>query len=207
MELEYYTARPENAVLDGNGNLVITALREVFMNSSYTSARLETARHFSQAYGRFESRIRLPGGQGLWPAFWMLGDNIGQVGWPGCGEIDIMENRGDRPTINSGSMHGPGYSGASALTNRYTLPVGQTFTSDFHVFAVEWEVGVVRFYVDDNLYETRTPADTPGRTWVFDHPFTLIMNVAVGGTFSGNPTAATVFPQTMTVDYVRVYSR
>ena len=210
-ELETYTARTRNASQQ-LGNLVITAIQESYAGSdgivrNYTSARLKTATHFTQAYGRFEARIKIPRGQGLWPAFWMLGDDIDNVGWPRCGEIDIMENIGSEPGKVHGSMHGPGYSGATPLTAIYTLPSG-AFADDFHIFAVEWEPGVVRFYVDGNLYLTETPANLPaGTQWVFDHPFFILLNVAVGGNFPGSPDATTVFPQSMLVDYVRVYAR
>jgi beta-glucanase (GH16 family) len=210
-ELESYTNRTQNAhVLDGN--LAITAIQETYTGSDgitrqYTSARLKSMGLFEQKYGRFEARIKITQGQGMWPAFWMLGNNIGQVGWPGCGEIDIMENIGKEPTKVHGSMHGPGYSGSSGLTATYTLPSGN-FADDFHIFSVEWEPSVVRFYVDGNLYETRTPADLPaGKTWVFDHPFFILLNVAVGGDWPGSPDQTTVFPQSMLVDYVRVYAK
>jgi beta-glucanase (GH16 family) len=205
-ELEYYTSLAENASLDGNGNLAIVAEKKTYMGSSYTSARLKTEGTFAQAYGRFEARIKLPTGQGIWPAFWMLGNNIAKNPWPACGEVDVMENIGSQPSVNHGSAHGPGYSGGQALTASYTLPAGAKFADDFHIFALEWEMNTLRFYVDDTLYETRTPADLPaGKTWVFDHPFFLLLNVAVGGTFPGNPDNTTQFPQTMLVDYVRVY--
>jgi beta-glucanase (GH16 family) len=130
------------------------------------------------------------------------------VNWPTCGEIDIMENVGREPTINHGTLHGPGYSGGAGLSAQYTLPGGAALSADFHSYAIEWEQNVVRFYVDDHLYETRTPADVPGgNRWVYDHPFFLILNVAIGGPFPGNPDGTTVLPQTMTVDYVRVYAR
>jgi beta-glucanase (GH16 family) len=211
-ELEYYTPRAEN-VKQQNGKLVITARQEKFTGADgvtrdYTSARLKTAGRFAQTYGRFEARIKIPAGQGIWPAFWMLGANIGQVPWPACGEIDIMENIGREPSTVHGSMHGPGYSGGNPLTGVYTLPTGQRFADDFHVFAVEWEPNVVRFYVDNALYETRTPADLPAGThWVYEHPFFLLLNVAVGGDWPGSPDQSSVFPQTMLVDYVRVYAR
>lgn len=211
-ELEYYTARTQNAQVN-NGNLVITAQREDYtgpdgVSRQYTSARLKTSGKFSQKYGRFEARIKIPKGQGMWPAFWMLGDNFGTAGWPQCGEIDIMENVGSNPTTVLGTLHGPGYSGSSGLTSTYTLTGQQQFSDDFHVMAVEWEANVVRFYVDGNLYKTRTPADLPaGATWVFDHPFSITLNVAVGGKLPGAPDATTQFPQTMLVDYVRVFSR
>jgi amino acid transporter/beta-glucanase (GH16 family) len=209
-ELEYYTDRGRNAFLDGDGNLVIQALREHYEGGGvareYTSARLKTQGRFEQAYGRFEARIRIPRGQGIWPAFWLLGADIPTVGWPRCGEIDVMENIGREPSAVHGSMHGPGYSGGASLTGTYTLANGAAFADAFHVFAVDWEPGVVRFYVDGSLYETRTPADLrPGQTWVFDHPFFIILNVAVGGSWPGSPDATTVFPQSMLVDYVRVY--
>jgi len=211
-ELETYTDRAVNAHVEG-GLLVIKALKETFTGTdgitrNYTSARLLTKNKFTQAYGRFEARIKIPYGQGIWPAFWMLGDNIGTVGWPTCGEIDIMENIGKEPSIVHGTFHGPGYSGAQGISAAYALPNGQKFSDDFHTFAVEWEPNVVRFYVDGLLYKTRTPADLPaGKSWVFDHPFFVILNVAVGGGFPGNPDATTVFPQQMLVDYVRVYQR
>jgi beta-glucanase (GH16 family) len=209
-ELETYTRRSDNAFLDGDGHLVIKLIKETFTGSDgirreYTSARLLTKGKFTQRYGRFEARLKVPFGQGIWPAFWMLGANIDQTGWPNCGEIDIMENVGREPAINHGSLHGPGYSGGSPLTGTYTLPASQKFADDFHTFAIEWEPAAVRFFVDDNLYQTKTTADTAGKQWVFDHPFFVILNVAVGGNFPGNPDSTTTFPQTLTVDYVRVY--
>jgi beta-glucanase (GH16 family) len=207
-ELQFYTNRRENSALDGEGHLAITARLEGYMGRRYTSARLNTAGRFQQMHGRFEARLKLPEGQGIWPAFWALGFDIGQVGWPACGEIDIMENRGREPAVNHGSLHGPGYSGGESITGTYRLPAGATFPADFHLFAIEWEENVVRFYVDEVLYQTRTPASLPaGTTWVFDRAFFLILNVAVGGTFSGNPDATTSFPQTLLVDHVRVYAR
>jgi beta-glucanase (GH16 family) len=213
-ELEYYTDSTKNASLDGTGNLVIKAIKETlpqryrcwYGQCQYTSARLITKNKFSQAYGRFEARLKIPYGQGLWPAFWMLGSNIDTVSWPNCGEIDIMENIGKEPSIVHGTIHGPGYSGANGIGAAYTLNGGQRFADGFHVFAVEWQPNVIRWYVDGNLYETRTPSDLPaGTNWVYDHPFFVIINVAVGGGWPGNPDATTVFPQTMLVDYVRVY--
>jgi beta-glucanase (GH16 family) len=208
-ELEYYTRRSENAYLR-DGKLVIEARRENYSGADgvrreYTSARLKTAGKFSQAYGRFEARMKLPAEQGVWPAFWMLGDDIDAVGWPACGEIDIMENIGKEPSVIHGSIHGPGYIGDLGLEARYNLPLGK-FADDFHVFAAEWEPNAVRFYVDDHLYVTRTRADMkPGWKWVFDHPFFLLLNLAVGGDWPGDPDATSHFPQEMLVDYVRVY--
>jgi beta-glucanase (GH16 family) len=212
-ELEYYTNRRENARIE-NGNLVITARQELYKapdgtEFDYTSARLKTQGLFSQAYGRFEARIKLPAGQGLWPAFWMLGDNFGSAGWPKCGEIDIMENVGKEPGINHGSLHGPSSTAATSdLTATISLPAGQQLSDGFHVYAVEWEPDAIRFYLDANLYATFSAAQwPPGGTWVFDHRFFLILNVAVGGDWPGSPDDSTEFPQTMLVDYVRVYKR
>ncbi len=211
-ELETYTNRVQNAALDGDGNLVIKVIRETFtgqdrITRDYTSARLLTKGKFEQRYGRVEARLKLPFGQGIWPAFWMLGNDIDTAGWPGCGEIDIMENIGREPAIAHGTLHGPGYSAGNGLTGQYTLPNDQRFSDDFHVFAVEWEANAIRFYVDGNLYGTRTQSDTPaGSRWVFDHPFFIILNVAVGGIWPGNPDASTTYPQAMKVDYVRVYA-
>ena len=144
----------------------------------------------------------------MWPAFWMLGNNIDNVGWPTCGEIDTMENVGSEPSKVHGSLHGPQYSGANPLTGVFTLPNNQRFSDDFHIFAVEWEPAAIRFYVDDVLYETQTPASLPpSKHWVFDHPFFLLLNLAVGGYWPGNPDATTPFPNSMLVDYVRVYQR
>ena len=210
-ELETYTRRIDNAYLDGDGHLNIKVIKETLrgpdvIERNYTSARLLTKGRFTQRYGRIEARIKIPFGQGIWPAFWMLGADIDGVGWPACGEIDIMEIVGREPSVNHGSLHGPGYSGGSPITGTYTLPAGQKFADDFHTFAIEWEPTAVRFYVDGNLYQTKQPADASGKRWVFDHPFFVILNVAVGGNFPGNPDNTTTFPQTMIVDYVRVYS-
>jgi beta-glucanase (GH16 family) len=211
-ELEYYTSRTQNASQQ-DGNLAIKAVREKYTGADgvtreFTSARLKTQERFSQTYGRFEARIKIPGGQGMWPAFWMLGDDIDKNPWPACGEIDIMENIGKEPGTVHGSIHGPGYIGDTGLEAPYKLPEGQRFADDFHVFAVEWEPDAIRLYVDDHLYSSRTRADMkPGWKWAFDHPFFLLLNVAVGGDWPGNPDATSVFPQTMLVDYVRVYRR
>jgi beta-glucanase (GH16 family) len=210
-ELEYYANRAVNASIQ-DGNLVVTALKETYTGTdgvtrNYTSARLKTQGLFAQTQGRFEARIKIPYGQGLWPAFWMLGNNIDQVGWPACGEIDIMENIGKEPSAIHGSAHGPGYVGEK-IGEIYVLPNGRRFANDYHLFAVEWEPETLRFFVDSTLYETITPASLPtGAKWVFDHPFFLLLNVAVGGGWPGSPDSTTVFPQTMLVDYVRVYKR
>jgi beta-glucanase (GH16 family) len=212
-ELESYTDRPENAHIE-TGNLVITARKETYtaadgVTRDYTSARLKTQSLFTQTYGRIEARIKIPEGQGVWPAFWMLGQDIPSAGWPKCGEIDIMENVGKEPGTIHGSLHGPStVAPTSDLTSIFTLPAGQNFAADFHLYAVEWEPDTVRFYVDSNLYATFRSFDWPaGGKWVFDHPFFMILNLAVGGDWPGSPDATTKFPQTMLVDYVRVYTK
>ncbi|MBT8324003.1 MAG: glycoside hydrolase family 16 protein [Winogradskyella sp.] len=203
-ELQYYTDRPENAVIE-NGMLKITARQEQFEGQGYTSARIQTKGKFQQQYGRFEARIKLPWGQGIWPAFWMLGDdNNGTEVWPQIGEIDIMENRGQEPTLITGSVHGPGYSAGQAISKPYELQ-NDRFDTGFHIFGIEWGENYINYYVDDVLYNQITPEDVPGE-WVFNDDFYIIMNVAVGGSFVGPPSEDTVFPQTMLVDYVRVYS-
>lgn len=209
-ELEYYTSRPAN-VEERNGSLMLTARREKYTGKDgqtrlYTSGRIESRERFQIKYGRIEARIKLPRGQGIWSAFWLLGSNFARVGWPDCGEIDIMENVGSELSKVHGSLHGPGYSGGHPLTGIYALPGGRRFSDGYHVFAIDWAPRSIRFYVDGVLYETQTPKDVPaGHRWVFDHPFYIVLNVAVGGFWPGNPNATTKFPQTMRVDYVRVY--
>jgi beta-glucanase (GH16 family) len=228
-ELEYYTSSPGNVVVRG-GNLVITARHESFtgpdpeaarksgasaaepadVTRDYTSARLKSEGLFAQAYGRIEARVKIPRGQGMWPAFWMLGDDIEKVGWPACGEIDIMENIGKEPSEVHGSLHGPGPGnhGTDDMTREYALPRHERFSDDFHVFAVEWEPRQIRFYVDKYLYFTAEPREMPhGTGWVFNQPFFVLLNLAVGGNWPGNPDSSTQFPQEMLVDYVRVYAQ
>lgn len=208
-QLEYDTARIENTYIENpdgeNGVLVIKAIKEKYEYLNYTSARIVTRGKFAQMFGRFEARAQIPYGQGIWPAIWMLGT---KGGWPYGGEIDIMENIGKEPTIVHGTIHGPGYSGAKGIGAGYSLPGGERFADDYHLYAVEWEPNVIRFYVDNQLFNTITPADIPlGAKWVYHDPFYLIMNVAVGGGWPGKPDDTTVFPQTMKVDFVRVYVR
>lgn len=205
-ELENYTARTNNARIVG-GQLVIEAKAESYGGNSYTSARLLTKGKWSWTYGRMEARIKIPRGQGIWPAFWMLGTNIDSVNWPTCGEIDIMENIGktsDQGTTH-GTIHGPGYSGGGGLSGTFTLPGGAALADGFHVFAVEWTTNQIQWFVDTNLYFTVTPASLNGNTWVFTQPQYLLLNVAVGGGWPGYPDGTTIFPQQMLVEYVRVY--
>lgn len=215
-ELEYYTNSIENAYHDGQGNLVIKAIKLNppltlscwYGPCQYTSARLITKGKFEQKYGRFEARIKIPKSQGMWSAFWMLGNNIDTVGWATCGEIDIMENIGREPKIVHGTIHGPNYSGANGIGSSYNSTDDQPFGDDFHVYATDWSENKIQFFVDGKLYKTVTPADLPqGATWVYDHPFFTILNLAVGGPWGGNPDTTSVFPGVMMIDYVRVYKR
>jgi beta-glucanase (GH16 family) len=210
-EEQFYTNRLENVSVQ-NGILIIKALKEDYNGSEYTSSKILTKGLKEQAYGRFEARIQLPTGQGMWPAFWLLGANCGdgtadtQV-WPNCGEIDIMEYRGQDPTVVHGSVHGPGYAAGTAITKSYALE-NDRFDTGFHVFGIEWAPEYINYYVDDVLYNqiTRQQVEEKG-TWVFDQPFYIIINLAVGGNFVGAPNEQTVFPQTMLIDYVRVYNK
>jgi beta-glucanase (GH16 family) len=202
-ELQFYTDRPENARV-ADGMLVIEARREDRLGRDFTSARLKTQSLHAWTYGRVEARMKLPTGQGIWSAFWMLGEDIVTAKWPASGEIDIMENIGAPRTVYA-TVHGPGYSGANGIGASYNLPEGSA-ADGFHVYAVEWGPDQIRWFVDDVQFASVTPDDLPsGREWVFDHPFFLLLNVAVGGNWPGNPDDTTTFPQTMLVDYVRVY--
>ena len=208
-ELQYYTDGTGNAALDGAGNLAIVVrrpdpgLRDRFGGREYTSARLITKDRVAFSYGLVQARIRLPSGRGIWPAFWMLGQDIDQAGWPRCGEIDVMENFGKDPSLVHGTVHGPGYAGPDGITA--SVDAGVPLADDFHLYSVAWEPERIRWYLDDQLYRTLTPDDLGGSPWVFDHDFFLLVNVAVGGRFSQPPDSSTTFPQTMLVDYVRVY--
>ncbi|MEC3975270.1 family 16 glycosylhydrolase [Amycolatopsis sp. H20-H5] len=207
-ERQWYTNGTNNAAMDGQGHLVITAKKENpgnyncwYGRCEYTSARISTSGQFTQAYGHYEARMKLPRGQGMWPAFWMLGNDIGSVGWPNSGEIDIMENVGFEPNTVHGTIHGPGYSGAGGIGAGYG---GPNFSDDFHTFAIDWAPNSIKWSVDGNVYQTRTPSDLNGNRWVFDHPFYLVLNLAVGGYWPGDPNSSTQFPQQLVVDYVHV---
>lgn len=211
-ELESYTTRASNCSVT-NGQLTITALKENYTGSdgiarNYTSARLKTLGKWSWTRGRIEARIKIPRGQGIWPAFWMMGVNNSAVGWPTCGEIDIMENIGKEPGSVHGTIHGPGYSGGNGISGTYTLPNSGVIADAFHVFAVEWQTNSISFFVDTNLYFTVTPSRLPAGThWVYNAPEFLLLNLAVGGNWPGNPDGTTIFPQSMLVDYIRVYAQ
>src|SRR6266478_130434 len=217
-EAETYTNSSTNVFQDGHGNLVIRAIRDA--SGNYTSARLQSGRpgastqttDLSWQYGMIVARIKLPFGKGVWPAFWMLGENIGSVGWPNCGEIDIMENFGtfnNNASINNGTAHGPGYSGGNGIGKSYTLPFGEKVADDYHVYAIEWSQDSIEWFVDGASYHKATPASLPaGRQWVFNNRLFILLNLAIGGptTFLGRPDPNAPFPpQDMLVDYVRVY--
>ena len=209
-ELQYYTPN-RNAATDGAGNLAIEARREVTAGSScpggpcqYTSGRINTAGKFTVQYGRIEARIKVSGTPGLWPAFWMLGADFPQVGWPTSGEIDIMEHLGRIPDTTYSTVHGPNYFGGGGIGSPYTI--AGDFAAAFHTYAVDWSADRMTFSVDGTSFLTLTRAQVEARgRWVFDHPFFLILNNAVGGDWPGPPNASTVLPQRMLVDYVRVY--
>jgi beta-glucanase (GH16 family) len=208
-ELEYYTNDVQNASTDGRGHLAITARRSDGSLSCYygpceiTSARLVSQYKAEFAYGRIEARVKVPAGAGLWPAFWSLGTNIGDVGWPQTGEIDIMEFVGRVPNEIFGTIHGPGYSGGASFGGRHDF--GVPVSDGFHKFAIEWQPNRIDWYVDGILYHSATPANVAPNQWVFNHPFFLIMNLAVGGNFGGPLDPNVVFPKSMLVDYVRVF--
>ena len=210
-ELEYYTARPANATLDGNGHLAITARRETYsghgVTRSYTSARLKTEGLFSVAYGRIDASIKIPAGRGLWPAFWALGEDVESAGWPASGEIDVMESLGDNPFTAYGSIHGPqaGRTGGYGIVAPFHSPT--SLAAGFHDYGVQWSANSIVFSVDGRPYATRTPGQLErAQQWAFNKPFFLLLNLAVGGDWPGAPSAATQFPATMLVDWVRVYS-
>lgn len=203
-ELEIYTDRPVNVFIE-NSCLVLAARKEKYLGYGYTSARLNSHGLNSWTYGRIEARIKIPSGKGLWPAFWMLGDDISTQGWPACGEIDIMENIGDRPDTVRGTIHGPGYSRDDSIGADFSLH-GKDFSDDFHLFAIEWMPEQIGWYVDGCQTNMLTPNSVPGK-WVFDHPFFILLNLAVGGFWPGYPDETTIFPQFMYVDYVRVFEQ
>lgn len=204
-EAQYYSDTPKNSFIE-DGFLIIQALKENVHAKRFTSARLTTQDKVEVEYGRIEARIQIPTGQGIWPAFWMLGDDLDSVGWPYAGEIDIMENIGSEPSVIHGTVHGPLYSGADGVGAAKRLSGGARYTDDFHIFAIEWEEDEIRWYMDDQMYSKLTPTAVPGE-WVYDHPFFIIINVAVGGAWPGYPDDTTTFPQTMKIDYIRIYEK
>jgi beta-glucanase (GH16 family) len=228
-ELQYYTRDPANAFVK-DGMLHIRALKQALHGYAYTSARLKTRQKdgsplFRQKYGKFEFRAKLPTGQGIWPALWMLPQTETYGGWASSGEIDVVEARGQEPTKVLGTIHyGSRWPLNTHAGTDYILP-GRSTIADFHVYALEWEPGAIRWYVDGRRYASRsfwwsssksaggkpvmpsTEGDLHPWPAPFDQPFYLIMNVAIGGKFLGNPNRTTVFPAELVVDYVRVYEK
>ena len=203
-ELENYTNRPENARIE-NGSLIIEARRENLGGSAYTSARMKTQGHRTFGVNTWvEARIRIPQGQGIWPAFWMLGANIGSVGWPSCGEIDIMEVQGQNPLRNFGTMHWADANGAHASFGG-VFDSSASLAAGFHTFAISRTPTSIRWYVDRVQYFEGNIANGINSTSEFQGQFFILLNVAVGGNFVGSPNGSTVFPQQMQVDYVRVW--
>jgi beta-glucanase (GH16 family) len=211
-EKEYYSDAPENVALDGQGHLQIVArpappgLGCYYGPCRYTSGKITTRGKMSAAPGRVEARIKLPVGQGLWPAFWMLGSGFPAVGWPACGELDIMENKGSAAASTSSAIHGPGYSGNTPFAHVNGFAGGDG-TADYHTYAVEWDAESVRFAVDGATHYVvaRSEIQRFGPS-ILDRSYFVILNLAVGGTFDGDPRSDAIFPATMLVDWVRVYS-
>ena len=207
-ELEFYTDRPDNAYVS-NGVLHIVARQESTNGFAYTSARMKSEGLFAQKYGRFEFRAKFPQGKGYWPALWLMPQDSPYGGWPSCGEIDIVENKGDYPAVVQGTIHYAGPDGGHRQeTALYTFPVGNG-AGNFHTYDLDWTTNSISWYVDNQLYETQTNWSTADAPYPapFDQPFYIIMNLAIGGQYDGNPDTNTVFPGEMQVDYVRVYDK
>jgi beta-glucanase (GH16 family) len=206
-ELEFYTDRPENAYVS-DGMLHIVARQESTNGCAYTSARMKSEGLFSQKYGRFEFRAKFPQGKGYWPALWLMPKDSAYGGWPECGEIDIVENKGDYPAVVQGTIHYAGPDGGHRQsTDFYTFAPGNG-ADKFHTYMLEWSTNSISWFVDNNLYESQTNWSTAGAPYPapFDQPFYIIMNLAVGGLYDGPPDTNTAFPGEMLVDYVRVYN-
>jgi beta-glucanase (GH16 family) len=208
-ELQTYTSSTANASLDRQGHLAIVARQQTAtgpdgLTRNYTSARLETQGLFSTTNGLIEARMKIPAGAGLWSSFWMLGNSINTAGWPACGEIDVMETLGQDPFTVRATIHGPG--GRSGYSRGKDFDSTGSLASGFHIYGVSWSRNSVTWLLDGVPYATMTPSDlAPGQTWVFNHPFHLVLNLAVGGNWPGSPNASTPFPATLTVNWVRVY--
>jgi beta-glucanase (GH16 family) len=202
-QLQRYTDDPANAALDGQGRLAINARRSA--TGTITSARLTTKRLITARYGRVDARIKVPAGRGTWPAFWLLGTDIDAVGWPRCGEIDVMEFVGSEPRTVHGTLHGPGYAGVgNGIGAAYDT--GFDLAGDFHVYAVDWTPDRITWSIDGAAYCTLGRSDVPGGAWVFEHDFYLLVNLAIGGSWPGNTTDDPSLPATMLIDWVRVNS-
>lgn len=213
-ELQAYTASPENASLDGHGDLAITARHETYTGADgitreYTSARLETRQKFAFTYGHVAARIKVPSGAGLWPAFWALGESSAAASsWPGTGEIDVMELLGEDPSVAYGTLHGPSAGSAEGFTVQGSYHAPSSLANGVHTYSADWSPGAITFAVDGHPYRTVTRARLPaGATWPFNHPFYLVLNLAVGGKWGGAPNSSTAWPAQMVVDWVHVSPR
>jgi beta-glucanase (GH16 family) len=205
-EKQFYTSRSENVRAEG-GNLLIEARKEAYQGYAYTSARIVTRGRFELLYGKVEVRAKLPTGRGTWPAIWMLGANIDQVGWPACGEIDVMENVGFDPLLVHGTVHTAAYNGSAGTQKGASLAVANPW-EDFHVYAAEWFADHVDFFVDGQRYFTFRNEGTGARTWPFDKPQYLLLNLAIGGSWGGQQGIDdSLFPHRFLVDYVRIYQQ
>lgn len=200
-ELEYYTNRSENARIE-NGNLVVEARKENYNGMNYTSARLKSQGLKNWTYGKVEARMKLPSGQGVWPAFWMLGENISQVSWPKCGEIDIMEHINNESAIH-GTIHWD--STGNNTHAQYGAASPNIDVTQYHVYSIEWDASSIKWFVDGTQYLEANIANNINGTDEFHKPFFILFNLAVGGNWPGNPDGSTPFPAKMYVDYVRVY--
>ena len=207
-ELEYYTGRAENAYVS-NGALHIVARRESTNGFDHTSVRMKTQGLFSQQYGRFEFRAKLPYGKGYWPALWLMPERSRYGGWPGCGEINIMENKGATPGVEQGTIHYANSTGGHLQATKVFRFAENDGVTNFHVYQLDWTSNSISWLVDDQVYETQTNWSTARAPYPapFDQPFYIIMNLAIGGNYGGNPNTNTVFPGEMVVDYVRVYDK
>ncbi len=205
-EWQNYTNLPQNSYIS-DGKLIIEAIDEG--NGAYSSARMITRDKFEFTFGRVDIRAKLPFGQGIWPALWMLGENITDIGWPACGEIDIMELLGHESHVIHGTAHwGNQGDGFSQFTgNAYGLPGGARFEDEFHVFSIVWENNSIEWYLDDQLYHSINASTVGNFDYPFNRPFFFIFNIAVGGNWPGYPDASTQFPQRMFVDYIRVFQK
>ncbi len=209
-ELETYTDSPASASLDGHGDLAIVARHQTGTGPDgrtrkYTSARLETQGRFSSTYGLVEARMKIPAGAGLWPAFWLLGNDINTVGWPKSGEIDVLEALDRYPSVAHGFINGPSGDGGHYTVGR-TVVSATSLASRFHTYAISWSRNSITWLLDGVPYGTATPKDlSPGSKWVYNRAFHLVLNLAVGGNWGGPPTSSTHFPATLLVDWVRVY--
>jgi beta-glucanase (GH16 family) len=201
-EEQHYTEGTNNCYIE-NENLVIEAKKEEYEKSKYTSARIKTNGKFDFKYGKVEIKAKLPLGQGIWPAFWMLGSDFDSAGWPDCGEIDIMENIGRTPKTVNGTAHAPGYSGNMGLGN--SLTIDEDLTSSYHIYSIEWSKDKIEWFMDGKKYHTLNPETIGGNKWAFNKDFFLLLNLAVGGNWPGYPDNTTMFPQKYYIDYVHVY--